>query len=639
MSDDAIARLIEESAALERTGQVGAAMDRARQAQELAHSSGNQESMARTLALMGDFHYRMGHFEEAEKLGKQALTHAGQISPSRVNALILLGNCSMEVGSLGESEAQYQTAADLSRQIGYDHARVSALHDLGACVYALRGQFDLAFAAEEEAYRLACQVNSPLRPFMLISMCWYGILTGQSQRARDILGELLPLVADNYRLQGYYDWLCGCLAQLEGDLPTAFQLFSQVRPVAETTGDVGMNIFLRIGLSIYYQITGNTSAAYDWANDAVSWASRVGTRRLLGRALIERGRSAWLKGDLSRAESDLRLAIQDLSNRQQAYDLARAHLVLAALLYQQKIPEAESAYIDTVSLIVSGGFTFLLERERVIAFPLVAHYLNHPEPSMQAVNATLLERLERVPPPLLRIVTLGRFEVIRNGMAIPTKAWRRKAGELFRLLLISPGRTLSREQIIDALWPEKPISTASIFFHQATSALRRALETDLPDKFPSRYLLVDEGQVSLSLPAGSQLDYETFEAFINKGEWDAALRLYQGEPFTLDRYHDWASLKREQLIQLGLKVLLAVATQSLEDGDAEQALISCQRVLTEEPWHEQATLLGMQACLKLNNRPGALNLYLDLERCLRQEFGIQPIPELRQLYQSLVKTD
>jgi DNA-binding SARP family transcriptional activator len=588
---------------------------------------------------MGDIHYRLGHFDEVKKLGEQALTFAGKISSSRVNALILLGNCSMEIGSLSESEACYQAAADLSRQIGDDYALVSALHDLGACVYALRGQFDLAFAAEQEAYRLACQVDSPLRPFMLISMCWYSILTGQSQRARDILTQLLPLLAENYRLQGYYSWLCGSLAQLEGDLSAALELYTHVRTVAETTGDLGMNIFLRIGLSIYHQITGNISAAYDWANDAVAWASRVGTRRLLGRALIERGRSAWLKGDLSGAESDLRQAIQDLSTRQQAYDLARAHLVLASLLHQQAKPEAELAYIEAITLVISGGFIYLLERERMIAFPLVSHYLNHPDPSMQGVNTRLLTRLESVPPPLLRIITFGRFEVFRYGMVIPTKAWRRKAGELFRLLLISPGRTLSREQIIDALWPDKSASTAIVFFHQATSALRRALELDLPDKFPSRYLLIDEGQVRLLLPTGSQIDHEIFEAHIKKGEWKAALQIYQGEPFALDRYHDWASWKREQLIQLGLKALLADATQSLEDGDAEQVLISCQRILTEEAWHEQATLLGMQAYLKLNNRPGALRLYLDLECCLRQEFSILPMPELRALYQSLVKID
>ena len=57
--------------------------------------------------------------------------------------------------------------------------------------------------------------------------------------------------------------------------------------------------------------------------------------------------------------------------------------------------------------------------------------------------------------------------------------------------MISPGRALNREQIIELFWPEKPPGAANTPFHQATSALRRALEPDLPDKFPSRYLAVE----------------------------------------------------------------------------------------------------------------------------------------------------
>jgi DNA-binding SARP family transcriptional activator len=632
-----VLELIEQSAYLERSGQVGAALECARQSLEVARSDRDPDGMATALVRMGDLHYRMGHFAEVRDLGKQALACAGKESLPRVGAFIMLGNCSMEDGSLGEAETYYQTAADLSRQMGYDQQLVSALHDLAAGVYALRGQFDLAFTAEEEAYRIACQVNSPFKHFMLISMCFDSLLTGQYQRGKDILARILPLIKGDYSMQGHYAWMSAYIAQIEGDLPVAFELYNQVRPIAETTGDLGLNVFLRMGLSACHQMMGNASAAYDWANDAVSWASRVGTRRLLGRTLTERARSAWLKGDLSAAESDLRRAIQDLSVRQQAYDLARAYLLLAALLRQQNRPDADTAYLEAITLIVSGDFAYLVERERALAFPLVAHYLSNPDPTMQVISARLLAHLASAPPPPLRIFTLGRFEVYSRGRLIQAAAWRRSAGELFRLLLISPGRSLSREQVIDALWPEKSLSAATDFLYQATSGLRRALEPDLPDKFPSRYLLVEEGQVTLYLPSGSQVDFESFEEDVRKGEWEAALKLYQGEPFAKDRYHDWASWKREQLIQQGLRVLLAAATQSLEAGDAGQALTSCQRILAEEPWQEQATLLGMQACLKLNDRPGALRLYLSLKRCLNEEFGVLPMGELRDLYQSLVE--
>jgi len=60
-------------------------------------------------------------------------------------------------------------------------------------------------------------------------------------------------------------------------------------------------------------------------------------------------------------------------------------------------------------------------------------------------------------------------------------------------LLLSPGRRLSAEQVAEQLFPEREQRAAQVLFHHATSALRRALEPELPDKFPSRYLEVEEG--------------------------------------------------------------------------------------------------------------------------------------------------
>jgi len=47
-----------------------------------------------------------------------------------------------------------------------------------------------------------------------------------------------------------------------------------------------------------------------------------------------------------------------------------------------------------------------------LAFPLLASFLNSDDLNVVTVSETLLSRLECVPPPLLRIVTLG---VLRCG--------------------------------------------------------------------------------------------------------------------------------------------------------------------------------------------------------------------------------
>jgi len=67
-------------------------------------------------------------------------------------------------------------------------------------------------------------------------------------------------------------------------------------------------------------------------------------------------------------------------------------------------------------------------------------------------------------------------------------------------------------------------------FHQATSALRHALEPDLPDKFPSRYLEVEGGQVTLHLPPGSWWT-GSVRAKRREEKWEEALALYSSELF------------------------------------------------------------------------------------------------------------
>ncbi|MGC8958600.1 MAG: BTAD domain-containing putative transcriptional regulator [Chloroflexia bacterium] len=183
--------------------------------------------------------------------------------------------------------------------------------------------------------------------------------------------------------------------------------------------------------------------------------------------------------------------------------------------------------------------------------------------------------------------------------------------------------------------PERDPQAAQSFFHHATSSLRRALEPDLPEKFPSRYLEVEEGRVTLHLPAGSWVDFEAFEACCRRGEWEATLSLYGGEFLPESRYADWTMAPRERLSLLYQQALLAAARSRLAEGRPAEALDACRRLLALEPWHEEAVLLGMRACVALNDLAGARRLYLALEKALREDLGTAPQEELQTLYRSL----
>jgi LuxR family maltose regulon positive regulatory protein len=149
---------------------------------------------------------------------------------------------------------------------------------------------------------------------------------------------------------------------------------------------------------------------------------------------------------------------------------------------------------------------------------------------------------------------------------------------------------------------------------------------------------VEEGQVTFIRPPGSWLDLEAFEALCRRAEWEEALALYGGDLLPDYRYADWALAARERLAFQYQQALLAAGKARLAERRFNAALDACRRLLALEPWHESAVLLGMRACVALNDLAGARRLYLKLEKALREELDTAPQAELQDLYRSLTRS-
>lgn len=633
-----ISRLIEESRALERGGRIPAAIHRAVRARQLAQAGNDTESEATALNALAYAHIRLGHYPQAVAFSQEALALAGPESRARAEALLNINICASETNDLDTGEKYLLQAIDLARQIGDERSLVRGLHSISCGIYMPRGQFALSLAADEEAANIIR--FSGLMELMwgpILTMSWVYWLTGQYRLAAVRLDELRAILLPNSLADGYWHYIHGNLAIESGDFETARSMLQKTRTIAESNG-ITENLFLaHLGMSRLSRLLNDAPAALGWANEAYRLMERTGYEHLQAQALIEHSRAAWTLGDLPAAEADLRSAINLLTPQRLAFDLAIATLLLAALLNQQNHPQAPALWQEAAARLTQGGFVFLVDRERALTFPLIVQGLKSPDKSVVAASNSLLKHLYRVPPPPLEITTLGGWRLKAGGHSIDPRSLRqRRAGELLGLLLISPGRLLLIDQIIDTLWPEKDFNVAQSLLHQATSTLRRALEPDLPEKFSSRYLRVDDGSITLVLPPDSQVDYETFLSHIRRADWDAALACHPGEFLPEYRYADWAEAHRRWLAQDYQRALLAKARIWLSEKQFLPALDACRKLLAAEPWQEQAALLGMQACIGLGDTAGALRLYRTLEKALNTDLGVEPQPELQTLYCSLL---
>jgi DNA-binding SARP family transcriptional activator len=620
----------------DRTETPGLTIPRANQSLKQARLDGEPERVCAALVQLAQLHFRQGRYSQAQKLLKEVSQTAPPDSPSRCDAYRILGNCAAELGEIDRAEACYHQAVDLARQLDDRFTLYKCQHSLATNIYWQRGQFDLVLAAGEEALSQALSLG--LQDdlwFPLSDIAWCYWVTGQFELAARAADQMEQAVNPGSLGYGFYCCLRAGLAQPgSGYLDMVLPLYQTARSIAEINGDPGLNTEVRLGLCRAYRQSGNLPAAAAWAEDAVAVTLRLNYRQFQAAAYNERARTALDASNLDQALNDLQSSIA-LSNQLHAsFDLTRSYLYLAALFFTRRNPEAVSAWQKTAHLVQDYGYGFLLQQERALVLPLIAAGLDSPAHGQAQASRALYDQFLRAAPLPVRAWLLGQYTVWVGADCVSKDALRqRRAGELLALLLASPRRQLTFQQVAEAMCPEKPPEAALDFYHHAISALRRLLEPDLPDRrFICQYLEVDDEEIRLHLPPGSRVDFEEFEASCRRQVWKQAIEVYTGELLPTLRYAEWTIPLRQHLADLYEQALVGLAGQRLQDGFPAECLGLARQVLLINAWNEQAAVLGMHAALQLGDRASAIRLFLRLEKVLQKELGIAPQKELLDLF-------
>lgn len=226
-------------------------------------------------------------------------------------------------------------------------------------------------------------------------------------------------------------------------------------------------------------------------------------------------------------------------------------------------------------------------------------------------------------PPVLRIHSLGAFEVYRGDERIPEGDWQSRNVRHLLAYLARARRPVPVEQLLEQFWPDHP-DTGRKNLNWATSILRKCLgEAD--------YVLRTGQSLQLNpdLPRWHDLDelereLETFDPLRAR----RALQLYRG-PYLEDCYLDWALDIRNQL---ELRVLDA-ARRLAAGGQPLETLEYARRVLEIDPCDQDAYMLLMQANLALDRPEEAVRQYEACCRMLRTELGLEPTIEMMREHQ------
>lgn len=223
----------------------------------------------------------------------------------------------------------------------------------------------------------------------------------------------------------------------------------------------------------------------------------------------------------------------------------------------------------------------------------------------------------------LDVHLLGRFAVFVDQAEIPAQRWPSlRATQLVQLLSLAPRHRLTREQAIDALWPDFAPEAGAANLRKAAHHARQAL---------GRHdgILMQGGELRLWPDGPVSVDAEDFEV-----QARAALSLrdplksrevadrYAGDLLPNARYEAWAEPARERLHAYCIELLRASAQwerlAQLEPGD--------------EPAHKELML----AELALGNRAAAIRWYAHLREALQRDFGVLPDSQTEAIYQRCI---
>lgn len=259
--------------------------------------------------------------------------------------------------------------------------------------------------------------------------------------------------------------------------------------------------------------------------------------------------------------------------------------------------------------------------------------------------------------PAIRIYLFGEFFIERLASSsvslthtpvyerVPSQVWQSRgpAMTLLKVLLCRPRRRATKDELIEALWPENDEIDGNHAFDSAASVLRKVLKTHL-----SEHLLItvrgQEGSV-LKLPDQQHVwvDADAFEIHVDQATkaersgqdalplWEAAHERLAGEFLEDNLYSSWAQTRRQVLNAARHRCIHRLTNLYLSRGFTDQAETLLHFSLIDDPTDEDVLYRLLFLLEKQSRYQEAWQLYEQTVRVLNDELHISPSARTQEL--------
>jgi DNA-binding SARP family transcriptional activator len=241
-----------------------------------------------------------------------------------------------------------------------------------------------------------------------------------------------------------------------------------------------------------------------------------------------------------------------------------------------------------------------------------------------------------------RIQLCGRLKADVRGRHVTPALRGRQGRVLLAYLVLNRGRPVSRDELVAAIWPDKPPVNPAASLRTQLSHLRSALGSEA---------LAGRDTVELHLPENTWIDFEAAERAIRvadsalkAGDWrDAWIHAHialniAGRPLLAGFQAPWVDDVRHELGELELRSREVIARAGIGLGGSELAGAerSARALIRAAPFRETGYLSLMEALVASGNKAEALRTYDHLRTLLNEELGSAPGSDIQALHRRLL---
>ena len=625
-------------------------LEQAQNALESVSANKRRKMLSRVETVHGWIAYRKGDHRQvfeavdrAEQLLPKRGAHLRRATCYRLRALATRASG----GDLSLVEKYALKSVKLLEKTDEEFTLANVLLDLFH-IQAVQGRAREGYASGMRAYRILKRIGtSRSLANCLNNLGMYAHLEGRYNEALEFFRQGLQKAHQAANRSTQVILLYG-QADLFCDLGLSYQageLYGRGLTLATQLGEKRLIFYGFLRTSVLHRRWGTFESSLEWLRRAEGAADDEGQSTLAGlqRAAIE------LVKDSHQAEVELSMLLDRGTRWLDSADQALLlYLLSMALVVQGKTTAGAGRFKQALDRAGMNGMGQVLAAEMIAdqnALKLFSQFqITHPVLTgivhridvMRAFAGELQHgSAEQDEDHQLDLHAMGETRISAGGRRIiDLEPLPRQV-----LFYIAGKGPVSRDILLEDIWPGMTIDSALSSLYNATHSLRTAIMEDL--------IFIEGNRYQVNPEISVKYDVSEFEQAAEIAEAMAPgdpRRLFalgealnaNGGSFLPEFTADWVLMRRSELERRYLYTLNEHASEALALGKEKSALESLSKAISLDPLRDDLNMRYLELLSQMGRRSEAVSHYQAYCRLLVEELGLDPPQEARNLYERII---